>query len=183
MSENSSMKTVRTRAATVEDTRTIAEVHVAGWQWGYRGLLDSDYLAGLSVDPRVPVWREAIVNPELDVIVAEANGRVVGFVSVSPARDSDLPDHTGELLAIYILEEVAGTGVGATLLDTAEEAMRRRGNHGAALWVLESNERARGFYERHGWTPDGSGRIEGQTVTLREVRYVRRLRPDGVSAR
>ena len=40
------------------------------------------------------------------------------------------------------------------------------------LWVLETNERARGFYEHHGWHADGE--IKRDTVhgfELREVRY------------
>jgi hypothetical protein len=46
----------------------------------------------------------------------------------------------------------------------------------ATLWVLDSNARARRFYELAGWTADGSSKqadVAGATVT--EVRYRRAL--------
>ena len=50
------------------------------------------------------------------------------------------------------------------------------------LWVVEGNARARRFYEREGWAPDGAAKEDefgGQVV--REVRYRRRL--SGAAAR
>ena len=44
-----------------------------------------------------------------------------------------------------------------------------------SLWVLADNERARRFYKRHGFEPDGVEKIEeigGKPLT--EVRYRRR---------
>ena len=46
----------------------------------------------------------------------------------------------------------------------------------ATLWVLDSNPRARRFYEVGGWTLDGAARphtIGGQSV--QEIRYRRAL--------
>ena len=46
------------------------------------------------------------------------------------------------------------------------------------LWVMTSNDRARRFYSRHGWQPDGATKIvELDGVTLSEVRYKRVLDP------
>jgi len=44
------------------------------------------------------------------------------------------------------------------------------------LWVVDANERARRFYERHGWTAEGIEKVDtvlGAMVT--EVRYRRSL--------
>jgi len=43
----------------------------------------------------------------------------------------------------------------------------------AILWVLESNRRARRFYEIAGWIPDGDAKTENRPdgIQLREVRY------------
>jgi ribosomal protein S18 acetylase RimI-like enzyme len=173
------MSTIVLRPARTEDARGIAAVHVAGWQWGYRGLLDSEFLAGLSVDARVAVWVQDVGDPDIDVVVADHGHRIVGFASTSPSRDSDAPPRTGELVAIYIVEDVSGTGVGSALLEAAEDAMRRRGYRQATLWVLASNARARGFYERHGWRSDGTEKTEGRSVSLHEVRYLRVLDHNG----
>jgi hypothetical protein len=39
------------------------------------------------------------------------------------------------------------------------------------LWALETDERARSFYERLGWQPDGARRFDG----VADVRYRRLL--------
>ena len=50
------------RAATRDDARAIAEVHVASWRAGYRGLVDDDFLAALSVDARLATWETLLVD-------------------------------------------------------------------------------------------------------------------------
>jgi hypothetical protein len=41
----------------------------------------------------------------------------------------------------------------------------------ATLWVLESDERARSFYERVGWKPDGKRKSEPMTDAITDLRY------------
>jgi hypothetical protein len=53
----------------------------------------------------------------------------------------------------------------------------------ATLWVLDSNARARRFYEAGGWRADGAQKIEeswGFPIT--QVRYKRSLTPSGTGA-
>ena len=148
----------RIRLATVEDARAIAEVHVASWRDTYRGLLPDRYLDRLSVDEREAQRREILEDPsgEWGTLVAEEDGRVIGFAAFGPSRDDDAPPGTGEIPAIYVAPEVVGTGVGRELFAEANAAMREAGFTRATLWVLEVNDRARRFYERAGWTWDGS---------------------------
>jgi len=44
-------------------------------------------------------------------------------------------------------------------VDRAVAALREAGVETARLWVLEENARARRFYEKRGWRPDGSTRV------------------------
>jgi GNAT superfamily N-acetyltransferase len=88
------------------------------------------------------------------VVIAEVEGRAVGFVAWRGA----------ELDALYVLPDAAGRGVGSRLLDRAGAV--------STLWVLEANHPARRFYERRGWSPDGTARPGGGGRP--EVRYVRR---------
>ena len=108
-------------------------------------------------------------------MVAERDGVIVGFASMAASGDDDATGSTGELRAIYILEDVAGLGVGARLLERPQNALRERGFVRATLWVLDANKQARAFYERHGWRPDGTVRVEEPGITLREVRYAVQL--------
>ena len=48
------------REATVDDARSIAEVHVRIWQETYVGQVPQEYLDGLSVESREARWRESL---------------------------------------------------------------------------------------------------------------------------
>ena len=146
----------RIREGSRDDARAIAEVHVASWRDAYRGTLPDDYLDRLSVDEREAGWVAVFAEARLGVLVAEDRGRIVGFASFGQSRDEDAAEGTGEIPSIYVEPEVLGTGVGRDLFHAAVGKLREAGFSRATLWVLEANERARRFYEKAGWTWDGS---------------------------
>ena len=149
---------VSIRRATPEDARAIAEVHVASWQWAYRDDLPTSALKGRTVEDRERMWTEWFEScePAADLLVAEQDGRVVGFSGFGVSRDDGARDATGEIRTIYLLQEAAGRGIGRDLLARANERLRDLGYRRATLWVLETNERSRRFYEKAGWTWDGT---------------------------
>jgi GNAT superfamily N-acetyltransferase len=106
------------------------------------------------------------------VWVVEDDGRIVGFASTSPSRDSDASLDTAELGAIYLDQSVVGRGIGRALLTRAMRDLREWGFRRATLWVLATNARARRFYEIAGWRPDGTEKAETLGgFEAREVRY------------
>ncbi|MGE5227756.1 MAG: N-acetyltransferase family protein [Planctomycetaceae bacterium] len=149
---------VAIRAARPEDAHAIAEVHVEGWRWAYRGLVPDTYLDGLDVDARERMWAESLAHPgdAWGCFVADEGGRVVGFVGCGPPDDAEAPTGAGEVYAIYVSQEVQGTGVGRALFVRAEAALAEHRFRTGVLWVLEANHLARRFYERAGWAPDGA---------------------------
>lgn len=160
------MVTIRRATASADDATSIARVHVASWQWAYAGLLPDDVLAGLSVPERAARWRDILSAEDAGVtFVAGGPAGAVGFVSVGPGREDVGRPGVGELYALYVHPAVAGTGVGRRLHDHGLAWLGSGGLLPAHLWLLDGNERARRFYERCGWRPDG--------VTKREAH------PDG----
>ncbi|WP_326569185.1 GNAT family N-acetyltransferase [Amycolatopsis rhabdoformis] len=164
------------RPAVVADAPGIAHVHVASWQAAYAGLIPDDFLAGLSTSAREGFWTQTLATPQArhSVLVAETpDGTIAGFAASSPSRDDDATPDTGELASIYLLPEFWSRGYGRTLHAHALTALATDFPT-ATLWVLAGNTRARGFYERTGWTLDGRTKVESVangTVTLEEVRY------------
>jgi ribosomal protein S18 acetylase RimI-like enzyme len=144
------------RPASPGDARAIAEVHVGSWRWAYRGQLPDEVLNGLSVDEREVGWRDILADASTAVLVAERDRAIVGFASGGASTDDGAGEDIGEVYAIYVAEEVASAGVGAALFSQIRAAMADQGFEVGTLWVLESNERARRFYERQGWEWDGS---------------------------
>jgi ribosomal protein S18 acetylase RimI-like enzyme len=79
-------------------------------------------------------------------------------------------------MMIYATPEAWGTGIGRGLMTAGLDRLASAGFGEVLLWVLDSNDRARRFYERAGFAADGATKddvVAGTTV--REVRYRREL--------
>lgn len=164
---------MRIREAEPKDARGIAQVHVRSWQVAYRDKLSADYLDSLSVEERLEMHRQALETPgERRTWVADEDGRVVGFAVTGPSQDADADERTGELYALYLVPERFGQGIGKRLLDHSLGDLRGRGFRTVTLWVLETNEAGRRFYEREGWRADGLTTSERVDCEMRPtVRY------------
>jgi GNAT superfamily N-acetyltransferase len=84
------------------------------------------------------------------LLVAEREGRVVGFAQLhlSPSIEYDGP--AGKLAALVVDEHERGTGLGRALVESVEAEARARGC--VLLFVTTSEQRAdaHAFYERMG---------------------------------
>jgi ribosomal protein S18 acetylase RimI-like enzyme len=148
------------RRAIAADAATIAGIHVRGWQWGYRDLLPSAFLEGLSIPQREASWRGR----------GRARARLRHLPG--PSTDAASLEGAGEVYAIYQEEHAAGTGVGRALFSHAMSQLAKRGFKVAVLWVLENNARARRFYEIAGFRPDGTSKEDRRADHVRhELRY------------
>jgi GNAT superfamily N-acetyltransferase len=161
------------RPATIADAAAIAEVHVASWRTTYAGIVPRSVLDGLSVERRRDGWTGRLADPgEARAWVGELDGRVVGFVGTGRPTAPELPDLTGELESIYLLDSAQGRGLGGLLVRTALADLRERGFSTAILWVLTANATARRFYETLGWAPDGSSQmLDFDGTPIEEIRY------------
>ena len=78
-------------------------------------------------------------------------------------------DTAAEIIAIHSMPETWGSGLGSAMLT---EALKQIGNRPVFLWAFKENRRARRFYEKHGFSWDGTERISEFDGAL-EVRYVK----------
>lgn len=97
---------------------------------------------------------------------------MVGFVSFGPSEDEPVDPEVGQVYAIYVDSGHWDRGYGRALFAAAVSGLTDAGFDAATLWVLDSNTRARRFYEAAGWVADGATKTEQRgDVALREVRY------------
>jgi ribosomal protein S18 acetylase RimI-like enzyme len=165
---------LRIREAEPKDARAIAEVHVRAWRAAYRGQLADDYLDELTVQGRLEDQRRSLEAPLAGwrTWIAEDGDAPIGFAVTGPSQDADADQRTGEVYAIYLEPDRVGTGAGRTLFEHAVGDLRERGFTTATLWVLETNEQARRFYEIAGWKPDGTSTSERVDCEMRPtLRY------------
>ena len=126
-----------------------AYVHYKSWHETYSNIVDSEYLKDITLEKCEKIankWRE-------NILVAKDGDKVIGFVGYGAYRDITLPEH-GEVYAIYVLEEYQGLKVGYALMNAAINKLTDYKK--IAVWVLKDNKKAIHFYERYGFTFDGT---------------------------
>ncbi len=153
----------RIRAANPADAGSIARVHVESWRTTYDGIVDAEFLAGLSYSDRESSWTRILTSdqPDTRTSVAEISaGDVVGFAHAGPEREGN-ETYRGELYAIYLLREHQGTGLGRRLVSAVAQGLLDCGLTSMLLWVLEDNHSARHFYGLLGGQP-----VSRKTITI-----------------
>ena len=95
---------------------------------------------------RIDQALEANYFPAVTLIVAERDGRLLGFAGIAD----------GSLEMLFVADAARGTGIGSALLDEAVTA------HGATrVDVNEQNRGARGFYGHRGFVRIGRSELDG----------------------
>jgi GNAT superfamily N-acetyltransferase len=131
-----------------EQAETLAQLQRAASLAAFSHIFQPD-LFPFPIDDVRRRWRDALADPAAHVFVATVDTETVGLACVHPEW----------LDGLYVVPERWGGGIGRLLHDRALEQVRDLGSRSCHLWVLEANERARGFYERHGWRENGDTRV------------------------
>lgn len=153
------------RSAVPGDALAVARVHVRSWQVGYRGLLPAAFLDGLRVEDRAARYTFDRSDGPRTTVAVEGDA-IVGLVAT---RGS-------ELCGLYVDPDRWGTGVGRALIARARAELAVAGVDEAHLWLLAGNARAQRFYERDGWSSDGTRRTDTVWgITVDEIEFRRRL--------
>ena len=160
-----------------EDAEGIAASHVSSWKYAYAGHLPAELLDKIDPTERASRWRAIIAAFDASssyVVVALVDQVIIGHASVRTSSVSGYDTRRYfELSSLYLSPEFIRRGIGSSLLGAAISALPEDAA-GMTLWVLRENARARRFYERHGFAPEGRADVaELLGVFLPEVLYVR----------
>lgn len=163
------------RTPTAADADAIARINVEAWQHAYAGLMPATLLESLEIEPRAERLRERYrtASSADGFVVVDDEDTVAGYCWFGDYRDDgDAPDPGpgwAEIYAIYVDPAREGGGAGGTLMRAMLAAVAPRP---VGLWVLEHNARARGFYERFGFAPDGDrADFDAGGTPVPELRY------------
>jgi len=157
------------RKATNADAEKIAYVHVKSWQSTYQGILPQNVLDNLSYEQRAKQCANNMKNENVYVAEDSVEG-IVGFSTGGRERTGKYPYYTGELYAIYILEEFQRQGVGKELLKPVLDDLRIEDVSSMLVWVLEHNP-AEEFYKTLGGTYLDKMDINMAGKTYQELAY------------
>jgi len=176
------------RSASAADAARVAAVQREGWLAAYDGIIAHEVIDRVTApDDGARVRQTFRTRPWQRMIVAvtEPPG-IVGYASFGPETDvlgapwphpptkAGAAGQVAELYALYVHPDWWSTGTGRALMDRALARTAAAGYGDIVLWVLRDNARARRFYERAGFAPDGASNV---LVGLGGVEEVRCRRP------
>jgi len=162
------------RTAQRDDLEDIAELFLACWQTSYRDVLPPALVAMYGPSEARALWQRSFERGagERRVVVADdVEHGIVGVVVTG--REPGHAD-TGHIFSLYVDPEAQGLGIGSRLMAAAIERFAAEGLSRASLWVFAANRHALEFYERFGWLPDGTERVEPE-YNEPELRLARSL--------
>jgi len=139
---------IRIRESGQDDFEALAEM--------YENFDPADRAQGIPpVDPdAIREWLDTIVSPEAVTVVAEHDGRPVGHAILVPDSGE------GYELAIFILDEYQGAGIGTELLEHLLGQGQATGIERVWLTVERWNEPAIALYKKIGFETSSSESFE-----------------------
>jgi GNAT superfamily N-acetyltransferase len=155
---------VRIREAVRADLDALAAVKKAASEQGYAHIYPPEEHPYPDEAVRAEVVRRFEL-PQATYLVAEEEGRILGYAGISP----------GWVEQLYVVPGAQGRGVGSALLEAAVERRRAAGDTELRLWTLEENTVGRRFYEARGWELAPETRVVPYPPQPVDVSYVLRL--------
>jgi ribosomal protein S18 acetylase RimI-like enzyme len=189
------------RSASAADAPQIAGVMRDSWFAAYGGIIAHQIIDEVTAPDggarvrqsfRTRPWQHMIaaVAPRPQPAAAAAAPGIVGYASFGPELDvlgmswpyprtaAGAEGRVAELYALYVHPAWWSTGTGRALMDQVLASVSGAGYRCITLWVLQDNARARCFYERAGFAPDGARRGLPDLGGVAEIRYRRALGRD-----
>ena len=165
---------VELRPPSPADGERLARMHYASWRDAYASFLPAQFWGEATERRWISRWNASLESPRPGSVtwVAVRDGEILGFATAGPARQNPsagAPVRDRELWSIYVRASEYGSGLADRLM---EAVLPQRAP--AELWVFEANDRARRFYSRHGFAPDGARHLFGAELGgAAEIRLVR----------
>jgi len=140
---------VRVRPARLADQEALIELEAIAWsaESGFPSTMAADQRNATFFDDR---------NPPEAFLVAELDGRVVGYIRLKPPTKLPENAHVIQVQGLAVHPDARRHGVASGLLAAAEETLRERGTRKLTLRVLGTNAAAIRLYERRGFVREGT---------------------------
>jgi GNAT superfamily N-acetyltransferase len=175
------------RSASTADAAQIAAVMRDSWLAAYDGIIAPAIIDRATAPDGGARVRQSFRTRPWQRMIAAVEADIVGYASFGPERDVlEVPwpypltsagsgGQVAELYALYVHPSRWSTGTGRALMDQVLAKVRTAGYACITLWVLEANARARRFYQRAGFAPDGARHVLDDLGGVTEIRYRRAL--------
>ncbi|WP_235026464.1 GNAT family N-acetyltransferase [Glutamicibacter sp. JC586] len=165
------MNDYRIRLATENDVRPALEMKLQSWREAYAALREPSFFDHheRELEGQVAWWERGLASGAQFFIAEDAQGKIIGLAGGTPTIEEDQDAGVEiELGMLYVASQYYGSGLGAHLMELV------LGQREALVWVIEGNDRALAFFEKHGFKADGTTEaLVGTWQGLNERRMVR----------
>jgi GNAT superfamily N-acetyltransferase len=168
---------IEIRWAQLEDIQDLGLVHSEAYRNAYQGIIPDEFLNQVTPEVSGEYFCTALTQGEERVAIALIDKRTVGCMVLKACSDDDLQKHSGEITAIYLLQNHRGIGIGKTILKWGIGKLKDFGCSKVAIWVLRENLNAIRFYEKQGFVRDGAERLISRGKELIQYKYILSIEP------
>ena len=145
------------RTATAADATALAELGARTFTHTFGHLYQPNDLELFLQNHSPENWDKELNDPAFETCVAEHDGRLVGYIKLGPPHLPFEPrGEAVELRQLYVVEEMKGQGVADELMRWVIDRARDQCADYLYLSVFTDNHRARRFYEKYGFEPEGT---------------------------
>jgi GNAT superfamily N-acetyltransferase len=163
------------RWARLEDARSLGIVHSESYRNTYKGIIPDEFLNQFTPVVREKCFYSALIQGVERIGIMLVDNKAVGCLILRVCSDKDLQKCSGEISAIYLIQNYRFIGLGKQLLNWCLEKLIELGYTTAILWVLKENKNALSFYEKQGFWHDGMERKIFRGIELSQIRYQKAL--------
>lgn len=134
-------------------------------------------LSSIDLESMAAAWHQAITRPpeaRCRVLVAVADGRVVGLATTLASQDPDADGSADGAIEELIVDPAARAhGHGSRLVHACVDTLRADGFSRVRHWLRADDDLRRKFLTDSGWAPDGAHREIGsddETIRVKQIR-------------
>lgn len=154
------------------DEMILAHIQTESWKAAFKDILSPEVLTKYAnADKATMMYRRLIEQNIGNAYLLKVQGKPHCIAWWDVTREKDMPGYA-ELICIHSLPNQWRKGYGSKMMDTVLHDIVNAGYTKVMLWVFEENERARKFYEKHGFKTTGKVKSD---IGAAEICYEKKL--------
>ena len=134
----------------LNNIRDYVKVNAKAWQETYKGIVNEEFLELFNTEKEInnsiERIKKSLDNPFNKSFLLKVDNNYVGVFKICKARDTTY-QNTGELQALYLLNEVKHMGYGKKLFEKAKQELKKMGFNSMLVGCLSDNTNANAFYK------------------------------------
>lgn len=165
------------RKAKIEDSNSIANLILRGWQTAYKGLIDQEFLDDMQEDEMSKGWKRNIFsqNESNNIYVYEEENKILGVIRFGKPDDENDELHNAEIHVLYVEPELKRNGIGSKLFNYAKNYFIEHNRKKLIIWCLKGNDPSIEFYKKMGGKIISERNSKVHNIELGEVGLEYRL--------